>query len=159
MQPLKGVAGLVRKSISFRKLSDDELNDLKVLVVDLKEWLELRQLSDNDFIRQALIEGLGRMHFRLVRLQWVGWGYTLDSLRQVIAAYVMLERTGVTAETNPDAEAILRRLHGLIKSVYEKVNMTKGATETADWLIKAYGVGTLIYHGASPVRALLGHGG
>jgi hypothetical protein len=155
VQPLKGVAGLVRQKVSYRKLSAAEIDEVKNQVADLMRWLGDHQLSQHDFIRQALIEGLNKVDFRLKRLQWLGWGYTLDSLREVIAAYMLLEHTDIVPEINPDAEAALRKVGGFIKTVYEKMQTAKGVAETGDWLARAYVAGSLIYQGAPAITAFL----
>ena len=156
--PIKAISGLVRQQVAYRKLSSDEIGDILGQVDTLIEWLEDHQIAESDFIRQGLIEGLEHFSFRLSKLQWLGWGYTLDSLREVIAAYMILERSGASAQANPDAAAVLQKVGLLVKGIYEKVAAGKGIVETGDWLIRAYGVGSLIYQGQPVARALLGNG-
>lgn len=155
LQPLKGLSGLVRQQVSYRKLSDDEREELIGQVTELVAWLREHQLAENDFIRQALIEGLGHLLFRLERFRWLGWGYTLASLREVIAAYMLLERQDLDANVNPDAAAVLSKVGAVIKAVYAKLEKTKAVYETGDWLLKAYGAATLVQTAAPTVKGLL----
>jgi hypothetical protein len=155
IQPLKALSGLARTQISYKKLSDSDVTELLGEVIQLKEWLCERQLVEHDFIRQLLIDSLATFEFRLKKLKWVGWGYTLESLREVIGAYLMLQSTGINANDNPDATAIILKINSLIKSVYSKIQTAKNATEAADWLLKAYGAASMIYHGTPIVTALL----
>jgi hypothetical protein len=158
VQPLKGLSGLVRQQIVYRKLSDEELAELEGMVRDLIGWLNSHQLAQHDFIRQALIEGLEHLSFRLSKFRWLGWGYTLASLREVIAAYVLLERQGSTPQDNPDAEAVLAKVGAVIKAVYAKIEIVKKVAETGDWLLKGYGAATLAHHALPVISGLLPSG-
>lgn len=155
VQPLKGLSGLVRQQIVYRKLSDEELAELVGTVGELIEWLSSHQLAQQDFIRQALLEGLEHLRFRLAKFRWLGWGYTLDSLREVIAAYMLLERQGSTPQDNPDAEAVLAKAGAVIKAVYAKIQTAKTAVETGDWLLKAYGAATLAQQALPTIKGML----
>lgn len=151
--PLKAISGLVRQRVAYRKLTVEEVDAIQDEVITLLAWLNEHQLAERDFIRQALIDGLEHFKFRLSRLQWLGWGYTLDSLREVISAYMLLERSGADPATNPDAAAVLQKVGGLVKDVYKKVSAAKEVSETGDWLLKAYGVGSLVYQAGKPLLA------
>lgn len=158
VQPLKAVSGLVRARIGYKKLSEDEVAEVLTQVSHLISWLQSHQISEQDFIRQALIDGLTQFRFRLEKVRWLGWGYALDSLREVIAAYVMLERTGVTPEVNPDAGAVMKLVGEFLKGVYERIQVAKGVYESGDFLLKVYGAGAL-WHQAKPALAgLIGSG-
>lgn len=155
VQPVKVLSGLVRQKISSRKLSQDDLAQIVSEVIDLIGWLEDHQLSEQEFIRQALIDGLKHLLFRLERFRWLGWGYTLESLREVIGAYLLLERQGINTNVNPDSAAVLFKVGGVIKSIYEKLEKVKSLTENVDFVLKAYGAVSLIQAGASTVTGLL----
>ncbi|SDO74429.1 hypothetical protein SAMN05192530_11235 [Aureimonas jatrophae] len=132
-----------------------EREELIGQVTELMDWLHEHQLVENDFIRQALIEGLGHLLFRLERFRWLGGGYTLASLREVIAAYMLLERQGLDAARNPDAAAVLSKVATLIEAVYGKLEKTKTAYETGDWLLKAYGAASLAQTAVPAIEGLL----
>lgn len=155
LQPLKGLSGQVRQKIAYRKLSDGEIDELLTSVAELISWLKEHQIVEQDFIRQALIEGLEGLQFRLKRLKWVGWGYALEGLRDVIAAYMLLERQELKVNENPDAEAALRKVGALIKDVYGKLQTVKTVAETGDWILKAYGAATLVLQGTATIKGLL----
>lgn len=158
VQPLKAVSGLVRARVGYKKLSEEEVASTLVQVTQLIDWLQEHQISEQDFIRQALIDGLSQFRFRLEKVRWLGWGYALDSLREIVAAYVMLERTGVSAENNPDATAVMKLVGGFLKNVYERIQVAKGVVDSGDFLLKVYGAGAL-WHQAKPALAgLIGSG-
>lgn len=158
VQPLKAISGHVRSKIAYKKLTAEEIAETLAEVSQLITWLENHQLSEQDFIRQALIDGLTQFNFRLEKVQWLGWGYALDSLREVIAAYVMLERMDIDPNASPDVGAVMKHVAGLLKSVYERVETVKGMFETGDFLLKVYGAGALWYQAKPAVVALLGSG-
>lgn len=138
-QPLKMLSPMVRQLASYPSLDDDERADLLSDVNDLCSWLKEHQLREQDFIRQALIEGLEQLAFRIGRLKWVGWGYSLESLKEVIGAYFALERTNPTAADNPDAEAVLRKVSSFCKVFYEKAKFGKDVVEVGDFALRMYG--------------------
>lgn len=151
--PLKALSASVRQRVAYRKLDTAELAEILEETGNLLDWLREHQLEEQDFIRQAMIEGLERFQFRLERLAWLGWGYTLDSLREIIAAYMLLEREGIDPQDNPNAAAVLKKVGSVIQSVYERVATAKGVVETGDWLLKAYGAGSLVYQTGRPLIA------
>lgn len=137
-QPIKMLSGQVRLLAPTPRLSDDQRNAVISDVEELLTWLNKQQLKDNDFIRQALIDGLMRFNFRLIRLKWVGFGYVLHGLREIIGAYLALER-GIPADGSaPDAQAVLKKVSTLIKDVVTKLTILKDAHEVADWALRAY---------------------
>jgi len=142
IQPIKMLSPLVRQKVEYPRLSDEERNELLADVDELLEWLREHQLKDRDFVRQALIEGLERFRFCLKRVGWLGWGYTLDSLREVIGAYMALER-GLDPTTDPIADAALKKAGAFVKGFYDKTQVFKGVVETGDFLLRAYGAAAL----------------
>lgn len=151
VQPVKAISPLVRQRVKYTKIVNEDIVAIENEVATLLEWLKEHQLSEQDFIRQALIDGLDRFLFRLMKLQWVGWGYTLESLRDVIGAYLLLERGGIDAKVNPDAAAAFQKVGSFIKYVYGKVGVAKQAQEKGEWLLKMYGLGSLIYQAGGPL--------
>jgi len=141
--------------VSYRKLSDAEVDEIFGEVEALRGWLSEHQLAEQDFIRQALLEGLERFLFRLERLSWLGWGYTLESLKEVVAAYMLLERKGIDPSEDPNSAAILQKVDATLKSVYQKVGVVKDVADMGDWLLKLYGAGALIYQSSPAIAGLL----
>jgi hypothetical protein len=113
VKPLRTLSQQVRGKYPVPRLSADERETLLADVDQLLEWLREHQLVEQDFIRQALIDGLTQFRHRLERLEWVGWGYTLQSMRDVIGAYLALERGLPPQDQEPAATAILRRRRAL----------------------------------------------
>lgn len=144
IQAVKMLSSAVRTKVSYPKLNKEEVNEIVEQVRELKGWLVEHQIAEADFIRQALIEGLARFEFRLTRLSWLGWGYAVQSLRDVIGAYMALERFGgVTSD--PTAQAMHMKVGGLLQSVYQKVGVGKEAAERAEFLLKLYGAASLLW--------------
>lgn len=87
IRPVKMCSAYIRTRISYADLSDDEVVEIVDACQTLLSWLNEHQLDQDDFIRQAIIEGINSFVFRMERLKWLGWGYSLDSLKSVIMAY------------------------------------------------------------------------
>lgn len=153
--PLKMLVPQVRAAKSYPKLDGEELAEILSLVEELSSWMEERQLRENDFVRQAIIDGLDQFHFRLSRIEWVGWGYSLQALRDVIGAYLALERGTPDLAAAPDADAVLRKVASLVSSVFDKIKVTKEFVETGDFMLKAYGATTLLIQGKQGIAGLL----
>jgi hypothetical protein len=153
--PIKMLSPQVRTISSYPKLDQSEIDELSEQIEELISWLTEHQLRDRDFIRQAIIEGLHQLQFRLQRIGWLGWGYTLRSLREVIAAYMALERGTPDLTAAPDADAVLRKLGSFVKQVYEKATIIKDIAETGDFFLKAYGATTLLVQGRQTIAGLL----
>jgi hypothetical protein len=155
--PLSLLSGMIRPYRSYPKLDDAERDDLLATVDQLLEWLKEHQLAEQDFVRQALIDGVTRFRFRLARIQWIGWGYTLDSLREVIGAYFALEHGTPTDGSDTSAQATLKLVGDFVAAVYEKTKFAKEVVETGDFMLKAYGATTLVGKAIPHVVALLGN--
>lgn len=155
IQPIKMLSPLVRAKVSYPKLSDVDVQVILAETAEFEDWLIEHQIAEQDFIRQALIDGLKQFRFRMTKIQWLGWGYTFGSLRDVIAAYKLLETT-VDPITNPDAEAVLRKSASFFVKIFAKVGVAKETVEKADFLLRAYGAINLVQQGTS-VAGLLTH--
>ncbi|PCD02663.1 hypothetical protein COC42_14835 [Sphingomonas spermidinifaciens] len=158
IQPIKILSAFLRMHVSYPALSDAERADVIGLVDELLTWLEDIQIAENDFIRQALIDGLRQFSFRLERVEWLGWGYTVASLRDVIGAYLALERGLPNDGSAPQADAIVRKVGAGLKGIYERVGFAKDAVERADFILKAYGAASLYVHSHGGIAGLLTFG-
>lgn len=156
IQPIKMLSAFMRTKYSYPELDSEEISEVLDLVEELIDWLKKHQLSENDFIRESLISGLSSFHFRLDRLSWLGWAYTVASLRDVIGAYLALER-GIP-NSDPQAAAIIRKVGAGIKRIYEYVGVANDITDRADFLLKAYGLASLSIDTHSEVVKLLTFG-
>lgn len=159
VQPLSTLSGLVRPIRPYSKLDDAEQAELLTMVDELIGWLEEHQLSEQDFIRQALIEGLKQLQFRLKRIKWLGWGYTLQGLRDVITAYFALERGLPQDGSNPPAQAMIKFVADFVRSFFEKAGFAKETIETGDFMLKAYGTVQLLIAGQTTIAGLLTYDG
>lgn len=156
LQPLKMLSGQVRQRIAYPKLTDDEVGEVAADVEQLLAWLEEHQLAEHDFIRQALIEGLRDLLFRLERFEWLGWGYTVDALRDVVGAYLALERSGVDVNSNPDAAVILAKVGEVVRTVYSKLEAAKNIADIGDLVLKVFAAATIVAASVPGITALLG---
>ena len=159
ISPLSALSGLVRPIRLYPKLNENEKENLIGEIDILLDWLDKHQLSEQDFIRQALIEGLVNVRFRLQRIQWLGWGFTLRGLQEVITAYFALERGIPQNSENPPAEATLKILNKFLKNFLEKAGIAKNTIETIEFMLKAYGFIQLTLAGKISIAGLLTHGG
>jgi hypothetical protein len=145
IQPVRMCSAFVRGQISYPELSDEECADVLSIATSLLGWLREHQIEEDDFIRQALIEGVENFIFRMEHLQWLGWGYSLESLKAVIMAYVALQRGNYSDENFPNLGAAIKKIGGALKQVFEIVGIGKDITERADFALKAYGALDLAY--------------
>lgn len=141
---IKAISSEVRQSISYPKLDDKEIEQILAEVAQLETWLNEHQLVEQDFIRQAILDGLKQFKFRLERIGWFGWGYTSASLRDVIGAYFALERATPNDDSAPVAEALLQRVRSFVKNVYETASTAKDVAETGDFLLRVYAAYSIV---------------
>jgi hypothetical protein len=139
----------------YPKLEAGEIAEICEQVDTLYAWLSEHQLVEQDFIRQAIMDGLLHFRFRLERVGWLGWGYTLQSLREVISAYIALEANIKDPNAAPVADAILRKTRDVVTMVFEKAHWAKEAVDTTNFMLKAYGAATLALQGGQKLAGLL----
>lgn len=157
--PLSALSGLVRPMRPYPKLDESEFNELLALIDELLGWLEEHQLADQDFIRQALIDSLKQFRFRLNRIRWLGWGYTLEGLRDVVSAYFALERGMPVDGSNPMGQATIKLVGNFVRRFFETAGFTKETIETGDFMLKAYGTLQLLITGQASIAGLLTYSG
>lgn len=153
--PVKILSGLIRNDYPLVKLNDEEISELIGEVDELLSWLREHQLQSADFIRQALIEGLTSFRFRLERIGWLGSGYVLASLKEVIAAYMALERGIINTNSDPIVASVLKKTQSYVNLVYEKTQSLKNLAETSDFVLKWYGAAELLLRGKQSIAGLL----
>ena len=147
--PLKYLSGQVGELSSCLRISEEECNEALDCIADLQAWLREQQLVERDSIRQAIIEGLDALKFRLERFQWVGSGYALTSLKETVGAYLALERGDPTAANNPDAKAMLLKVAAALGFISKKITQAKDVADNGQFLLNVYDVcSTAIRHPA-----------
>lgn len=154
------LSGIIRPKYSYPLLNDKEIAEILSMIVELRSWLSEHQMQENDFIRQLIIDGIDNLEFRIKHMKWLGWGYAIESLREVIGAYFALERGGINPNTNPMEQAMLQKINAFVRGVYEKAKFAKDVTTTADFLVRAYGALSIAMHvgqGASGLITFSGH--
>lgn len=154
VQAIKMLSPHVRQKVSYPKLNDEEIGEVIELITELEKYLSEHQLKEHDFIRRALIDGIRSVRFRLERVGWLGWGYTVASIREVIGAYLALQSGMPDAAAAPDAEAVLMKVGAFLKVFYEKTGIVKTAYDRGKFLLEAYGAAALVYQ-ASGVAGLI----
>jgi len=146
---VRGVAAvspLVKTVCQYPKLSNDEVNDLLSSVDQLLEWLRGYQLEDQDFIRQIIIDGLEAFRVRLKHLGWLGWGYTVQSLQEVLTAYMVIERQQPFA--SPSMEARYKKTTAFLKKTAQTITSAKAVVEATRFSLEFYAVLAATQHGA-----------
>lgn len=158
VQPIKMLSPMVRSKISYPRLSDEDAEKLELEVAELAGWLKKHQLSKQDFIRQSIIEGLEQFLFRLDKMQWLGYGYTIASLREVIAAYMALDRNSLDPNEQPIESAILHRTATVIKSAYSYIARAKDYKENYDFILTAFNATSVAITSYPVIKGLLSSG-
>ena len=158
VQPIKMLSAMIRQRLSYPKLSSEDVEELKREVSELLAWLTEHQLAEQDFVRQALVDGLEQFHFRLSRLQWLGYGYTIESLRDVISAYMALDRGLRDPAEQPDAAAVMQKTATVIRAIYDRIAVAKNIVEVGDFMLRAYGATSLAMKAYPGVAGLLPSG-
>ena len=154
---LKMLSGLIRERFCYHRLETHEQDLIISEVSELTVWLNKIQSEEKDFIRQAIIDGLTEFEFRLKRLHWFGSGYPIESLRDIIHAYLALEGAKGLSENGKElSDAILLKTKLFLKKVLEIVELAKDNTERADWMLRAYGAVSALNDGAVTISGLLG---
>lgn len=159
IQPIKMMSALLRAHVSYPALTPDEREEVLGHVAELVSWLEEIQLSERDFIRQSIIDGLKQFSFRLERIEWLGWGYTVTSLKDVVGAYFALERGLPEDGSAPQAEAILKKVNAAVAWIYKKTGTAKDIVERGDFLLKVYGAASLYVNSHHGISGVLTFGG
>jgi hypothetical protein len=115
-------------------------------VDQLLEWLRGYQLEDQDFIRQIIIDGLEAFRVRLKHLGWLGWGYTVQSLQEVLTAYMVIERQQPFA--SPSMEALYKKTTAFLKKTAQTITSAKAVVEATRFSLEFYAVLAATQHGA-----------
>lgn len=153
--PIRMASAYLRPKYGYTVVSLDDLTQLVGEVQELLEWLRERELAERDFIRAALIEGLEAFEIRLNKVGFYGWPEAFASLREVVAAYLVMERGAPDPNVSPPYEAMVKKTGELIKKVLDKVKFAKDVQETADWALRGYGALTAINVIGHPIAGLL----
>ena len=156
--PIRVLSIGIKPQYGYVKLNADEIVELVVDVDKLLEWLHEHQLREQDFFRASIIEGLTIFRFRLERLSWLGWGYALHALRDVISAYLAYHGHA-HLQAEPATDAILRKVVAYVGRVCKAAHVARDAAETAEFMLKAYGAVSLIAQGKQSIAGLLTYGG
>lgn len=158
LMPVRMASGYVRTQYGYTIPSEEELEEIAADVQQLLEWLRQTELTEQDFIRSALIEGLELFLMRLKRTGWYGWPETFSSLREVVAAYLALERGRPEANVAPPYEAMLKKVGSTLQTIFAKVKVAKDVQEVGDWVLRGYGVLYAVGHASKPLAGLLTQG-
>ena len=158
MLPIRMASAYVRPNFGVVVPTAEEMSEFIGLIDDLLGWLDVAQLTEKDFIRAALIDGLRAFRFKAERVGWYGWLDTMGSLREVIAAYLMLERELPDPNVSPPYEAMVRKTGEFLKTVFGRVKFVKDAVSMGDWLLRGYGALQVAQHAPNGLAGLLTHG-
>lgn len=155
---LKYMSPEVRRLVKYPKLSQEELTSISVDIIFLIDELSKLQLKEEDFIRQAILSGLKQFKFRIDHFKWLGCGYTIDGLKEVIGAYLILEKNiNINKHDDNEYTKIYSKLTNSLKNISEKISFTKDIYEKGEWILKIYGAVELIAKAKEPVTKLLTH--
>ncbi len=155
--PIRMLSTVIRQRIRYPKLTAEEASEIAEAAEELLGWLREHQLQEHDAIRAALVDGLEQFVFRARNLTWFGWGYTYQSLREVIGAYLALER-GLEVELQAGMPgAMLRKVWNFLSTVGPVVGKAKDATDKGQFLLSLYGgYHLLVQHGPTALLKSFG---
>lgn len=159
LTPVRMTSGYVRLLNGYEVPDDAELAEIITEIEALIGWLSDINLTDKDFIRESLIEGLQGFLFRISRVGYFGWPDAFESLKAVITAYMALERGMPDPNASPPYEAAAKKVSEFLLKTFERVKFTKEATEVGDWLLRGYGALQAIGHAQPAIAGLLTHAG
>lgn len=157
LAPLRMLSAYIRISNGYTVPDGEELAELAAEIETLITWLSDIQLTDKDFIRAALIEGLQGFLFRIQRVGFFGWPGTFESLKAVVTAYMALERGMPDPNASPPYEAAVKKVGDFLIKALERVKSTKEVVEVGDWLLRGYGALQAIGHAQPAISGLLTH--
>ncbi len=147
---LRAYSGHLRPIMSYAKITPEIAGEILAEVDITLAGLEALQTEKQEFFRQALLDGLREFRFRLVYLQWTGWGYCLDSLNQVVFAEMALQ--GAPGfDIDPNANEMFKLIGNCLGKVYKTASGAAGHWSNA---LKLYG---LYSAGHDAVQKLLEH--
>lgn len=121
----------------YEKPTEEERVEFRADAEELLAWLREHQLEEHDFIRACLIDGVERFIFRLDHLNWTGWGYAVASLRDVIGAYLVLER-GIDPQTAPTGAAALLKVVAKLAKPFELIAKARDKKDDIAFVLEAY---------------------
>lgn len=134
----------VGKISSYKKLKDDEIASLMANIGDLTTWLAEHEKFEADFIRQALIEGLSELEFRLKYVEWLGWSYASESLREVVSAYMALDRGIPPDARDPQLEALFLKMNGFLSRTWDVLGTTRDGFDRIDVAVRIYALAHMV---------------
>lgn len=143
-------------SLNYEKPSNEDVQAILADAQDLLGWLEEHEIDESDFIRLCIIDGLKRFIFRVEAIGWVGWPYAVEGLREVVGAYLALER-GHDPELHPKATALMQKVTSKLTRAFSFVGKGRDASENIDFLLSVYR--GAIQPGAAFIAGYLSSGG
>lgn len=133
---LKMMSSTVRQRVSYPKLTGEEVAEF----LDLSSaYLEaLRDASDEpDFVRQAIVDGVIKFRFQLEHLGWMGAGYVLESLRELMFVYGWASQRS-RQQHELDAGAVLKGLGALLTRIKKTVDAAESWKKSGTAVWQAY---------------------
>jgi len=138
--PVLHLSGHLR-SLDYIKPSPDEVSEILADARGLLQWLEENEIEQSDFIRVCIIDGLKRFIFRLEKIGFIGWPHAIESLREIVGAYLALERGYIPAEM-PKTGALMKKVAAALELPITIISKAREAKDNIEFLTLAYkGVG------------------
>ena len=142
--PLLTMSPEIRRIVSYPRPSVEEIEVAAADVRELLVWLRKHQLEEKDGIRVCLIEGLENLLLRIEKLGWLGWNETAQALRDVVGAYLAMERGFPEPELFPIAQATIAKIYGAVTRIYQAIGVTKEVADRGNLLLSIYGAWHLV---------------
>ena len=137
--PILHLSGTLR-SLDYIKPSPEELQEIIADARDLLQWLEEHEIEESDFIRLCIMDGVRRFIFRLEKIGFLGWPHAVESLKEVVGAYLALERGYIPAEM-PKTGAMMKKVTGALDLPIKILSKAREAKDNIEFV-------GLVYKGA-----------
>lgn len=153
---LEMLSGSVRRIAPLPKISDDDRARLLTISTEILKELNALQGQESEFLRQVMIEGLEQLQYRLLRLRWLGWGYTREAIDRLLMLYRELTITAPEVAQSGDMVAAFHSLKDAAVNIVERLKTVKDRYEAATFPLTIASHAYAVYSIGKPVLQLSG---
>lgn len=146
----------VRRIAPLPKVSDDDRARLLTISTELLRELDALQGQESEFLRQVMIEGLEQLQYRLLRLRWLGWGYTREAIDRLLMLYRELTITAPEVAQSGDMVAVFHALKDTAIDIMDRPKTVKDRYEATTFPLTIASHAYAVYSIGKPVLQLGG---
>lgn len=138
------LSGYVKEKIRYPKLSEQESNELSIILDDLKSAIAQTDLNEVDFVRDAAINYIEESKFIVKRLHFFGWRYGIYSLKELVLLYFAVENMTKMPECSPQVIAFHQRLGAGLERLNQGFKVGRDWKDNFGILAISYGAGATL---------------